>query len=113
MSRQHYYFSIADFAAARGEDADLAFAGCSPDAWAQALTRALRTSELFTRWRAKQDDPDRVDRTLGAVDGRAEVVARQASLEVDFEVVTELAMRVLRQRLDLLIGNHWQLRDVR
>ncbi|HEX7339784.1 MAG TPA: hypothetical protein VF271_07625 [Rhodanobacteraceae bacterium] len=113
MSRQHYYFSITDFAAAKGEDADLSFAGRSPDAWAQALQAALRTPDLFERWRAKQDEPDKVDASLGAVDAQAEASAHQASLNVDFEVITDLPMRILRQRLDWLIGKHWQLRDVR
>ncbi|HEX7342035.1 MAG TPA: hypothetical protein VF269_07140 [Rhodanobacteraceae bacterium] len=113
MSRPHYYFSIADFAAAHGDDPELAFAGRSPDALATALRLALRTPVLFERWRARQDEPDRVDPQLAAVDAQAEVDARQADLEVDLEVITDLPMPVLRQRLNLLIGAHWQLRDVR
>ncbi len=113
MSRQHYYFSIADLAAARGEDPDLAFEGHSPAALAQALQQALRTPQLFERWRARQEDPDRVDKSLSAVDAQATVQAEQADLKVDLQVHTDLPMRVLRHRLECLVGNHWRLHDVR
>ena len=113
MSRQRYYFSIADFAAARGKDPDLAFEGHSPEALADALREALRTPELFERWRAKQEDPDQVDKGLAVVDPQAEVKAGQASLKVDVQVSTDLPMRVLRHRLELLVGKHWTLHDVR
>ncbi|HET7663935.1 MAG TPA: hypothetical protein VFK31_09885 [Rhodanobacteraceae bacterium] len=113
MSRQRYYFSIADFAAARGKDPDLAFEGRSPDALADALQHALRTPDLFERWRAKQEDPDKVDKSLAVVDAQAEVKAEQADLKVDMQVATDLPMRVLRQRMEWLIGNHWRLHDVR
>lgn len=113
MSRQRYYFSIADLAAARGKDPDFAFEGHSPEALADALGQALRTPGLFERWRAKQEDPDQVDKSLGAVDPQAEVKAEQASLKVDMQVSTDLPMRVLRHRLELLVGNHWTLHDVR
>lgn len=113
MSRQRYYFSIADLAAARGDDADFAFAGHSPEALASAVQQALRTPDLFERWRLQQDDPDRVDRSLAAVDPKANVQAEQASLKVDLTVNTDVAMHVLRHRLNLLIGNHWRLHDVR
>lgn len=113
MSRQTYYFSIADFAAARGDDPDLAFEGHSPEALATALQQALRTPDLFERWRQKQEDPERVDKSLAAVDAQADVHAEQADLKVDLQVKTDLPMRVLRQRLELLVGNHWRLHDVR
>lgn len=113
LSRQHYYFSIADFAAARGENADLAFDGHSPDALAAAVQQALRTASLFERWRLKQEDPGRVDRRLAVVDAQAVASAAQSDLKVDLEVTTDLPMHVLRHRLNLLIGDHWQLHDVR
>ncbi|HET7301054.1 MAG TPA: hypothetical protein VFJ01_10450 [Oleiagrimonas sp.] len=113
MSRQRYYFSIPDFAAARGKDPDLAFEGRSPEALADALQRALRMPDLFERWRAKQEDPDKVDKSLAAVDAQAEVHAEQADLKVDMQVATDLPMRLLRQRLEWLIGSHWRLHDVR
>lgn len=113
MRRQHYYFSIADFAAAHGKDPDLAFDGRSPEALAVAVQQSLRTSDLFERWRRKQDDPDQVDKALAALDAQATAQAEQADLRVDLEVVSALPMRVLRHRLELLIGKHWRLHDVR
>jgi hypothetical protein len=111
--RQQYYFSIDDFTAARGDDAELGFDGRSPDALAAAVQEALRTSSLFERWRARQKRPDEVDPALAPVDPQATAHAAQADLHVDLKVVTDLPMHVLRQRLGLLIGNHWALRDVR
>jgi hypothetical protein len=113
MNRQRYYFSIADLAAARGQDADLAFDGHSPQALAQAVEKSLRTTALFERWRLKQDDPDDVDKSLAEVDPQATASGQQADLKVDLTVTTNVPMRVLRHRLDLLIGAHWALRDVR
>jgi hypothetical protein len=113
LSRQHYYFSIADLAAAQGQDPDLAFEGHSPQALAQAIEQSLRTSALFERWRLKQEDPDDVDTSLAAVDPEATATGEQADLKVDLTVATDVPMRVLRHRMDLLIGPHWVLRDVR
>lgn len=113
IDRRTYYFSIDDFNQAHGEDADLRFEGRSPQALADALQQALRTPELFERWRGKQDDPDEVDMSLAATDAQATVKAEQSDLHVDLQVSTAVPMRVLRHRLGLLIGNCWALRDVR
>lgn len=114
MSRaQRFYIGIDDFGRARGDDPGLAFQGASPEALAVALEAALRTPQLFERWRQRQPDPDAVDPALGAVDMHADARAEQADLHVELEVVTTLPMRVLRQRLQWLIGPHWSLRDVR
>lgn len=109
----HYYLGIDDLSAARGKDPDLAFEGLSPEALATTLGEALRGPALFERWRGKQEDPDAVDRALAVTDPEATVEARQADLKVDLDVCTGLPMRVLRHRLELLIGKHWTLRDVR
>lgn len=109
----HYYFGIDELATARGDDPDLAFQGLSPDALAEVLREALATTQLFERWRLKQADPDEVDRSLAAVDTQVHVEARQSGLKVELEVDTGLPMRILRHRLELLLGKHWTLRDVR
>ena len=109
---QRYYITIDDLANARGPDPDLAFQGSSPQSFAEALQEALRTPVLFQRWKSLQPDPDDVDRSLEPVDPDAVVTARQDDLHTDVEVVTSLAHAVLRHRLFILIGAHWQLRDV-
>jgi hypothetical protein len=111
--RQRFYLSIADFEHARGQDPELRFDGASPEALAEAISVALRTPVLFERWRQRQPDPDEVDPTLGVIDIHAMVQAEQADLHVDVRITTTLPMRVLRQRLNLLIGPSWVLRDVR
>ncbi|HEU0276992.1 MAG TPA: hypothetical protein VFQ95_04135 [Rhodanobacteraceae bacterium] len=109
---QRYYLSISNLGAARGPDADLSFQGVSPQGFADALQEALRKPILFERWKAKQPDPDKVDPSLAPVDLAATVTATQADLHTDVEVVTTLTHFVLRHRLFILIGPHWQLHDV-
>ena len=115
MERTHRYFlSIADLAHARGADASLSYDGAGPDDFAAALQAALREPGLFEHWRAKQEEPDDVDPSLGATDPHANVTAKLGhGLAIDVEAATTLPMRILRHRLNLLIGASWQLRDMR
>jgi hypothetical protein len=113
MPRSHYYFSIADLAKARGSDPRFSYSGAGPDDFATALQQALRDADLFNRWRAAQPDPDAVDASLEATDPQAEVKATVSDLHIDVELLTTLPMSVVRQRLNLLIGSAWQLRDMR
>lgn len=107
-----YYISLPDPARARGADAALAFRAQGPDGLAAELQDALRSTALFQRWCALQDDPDDVDPALAAVDGHAVVSGRQEDLHIDLVVTTTLPSTVLRQRLGLLAGHGWKLRDV-
>lgn len=113
MSRNHYYLSIADLSRARGDDPRFAYDGAGPNDFAAALQAALRGDGLFQRWRAAQPDPDAVDSSLAAVDPAAEVTAKVADLHTEVDLLTSLPMSVVRQRLYLLIGGAWQLRDMR
>jgi hypothetical protein len=113
MSAQRYYLTIDNLGQAQGTDAELAFRGASPQSFAAALQSALQTNVLFQRWRARQPDPDEVDESLAPVDPAAHVSAHQDDLHAEVEVVTSLPHSILRHRLDLLIGHHWKLRDVR
>ncbi len=113
MSRHHYYLSMPDLAHARGADARFAWNGVSPDDFAVALQEALRSDTLFQRWRAVQPDPDAVDAALGAVDPAAQASAQVADLHTEVDLLTALPMSVVRQRLHMLIGAGWTLRDLR
>ncbi|WEN15257.1 hypothetical protein PY254_00830 [Rhodanobacter sp. AS-Z3] len=113
MARNHYYLSIADIAHVRGEDDRFSWDGVSPAGFAAALQSALRSDELFQRWRAAQPDPDAVDEALGDTDPTARVDARMIDLHTEVDLITDLPMTVVRQRLYLLIGGAWQLRDLR
>ena len=113
MARSHYYLSIADLASARGSDPRFSYSGAGPDDFAAALQQALCEVDLFNRWRAAQPDPDAVDTSLAATDPQAEVSAKVSDLHIDVELLTTLPMSVVRQRLNLLIGGAWQLRDMR
>jgi hypothetical protein len=110
---QRFYLSIDDLAHARGAIGALSFQGDSPESFAAALQSALRDSALFERWRAMQPDPDAIDPGLGATDPAATVTAKQSDLHADAQVATRLPHAILRHRLNLLVGAHWTLRDVK
>ena len=107
-----YYISLPDPARARGSDARLAFRAQGADGFAAELQEALRSDALFERWRAQQDEPDEVDPALGATDPAASVTGSQDDLHAELVAVTTLSSAVLRHRLGMLAGSHWQLRDV-
>ena len=107
-----YYINLPDPALARGSNPDFAFRAHGADGFASELQDAIRDDDLFQRWRAKQEDPDAVDDALGATDPSATVIGKQDDLHIALVVTTALASSVLRQRLGLLAGNGWQLRDV-
>ncbi|MEO5963666.1 MAG: hypothetical protein ABIO75_09065 [Thermomonas sp.] len=107
-----YYISLPDPARARGADPALSFHSQGADGLAAELQAALRSDHLFEQWRAQQDEPDEVDPAFGATDADAMVEGEQHDLHIDLVVTTSLPSVVLRQRLGLLAGNGWQLRDV-
>lgn len=90
-----------------------ALASRGPEGIAAELQEALRGTALFERWRMTQEEPDEVDRALGAVDPQATVTGRQRNLGVDLVVDTGISGDLLRHRLGLLAGRAWELRDVR
>lgn len=110
---QRFYLGIDDLQHARGTIASLSFSDESPDSLASALQAALREPDLFQRWLALQPDPDAVDPALGATDATATVTAAQSNLRTDVVVTTRLPHAIVRHRLNLLIGAHWTLRDVK
>lgn len=107
-----YYINLPDPARARGSDPDFAFRAQGAESFAGELQAALRGDALFRRWRARQHDPDAVDDALGATDPGAIVSGSQEDLQIGLVVTTVLPSAVLRQRLGLLAGSGWQLRDV-
>jgi hypothetical protein len=111
--RNRYYLQIQDLAHARGSQSELSYDGAGPNDFAAALQEALNSPLLFQRWRAMQPDPDQVDEHLGVTDPSANVTAKVVDLHTDVNVVTDLPMNIVRQRLNWLIGTSWQLHDVR
>ncbi|MBA3487238.1 MAG: hypothetical protein H0T88_08630 [Lysobacter sp.] len=107
-----FHITLPDSSLARGSNRSLAFTAQGADAFAEQLQQALRRDVLFQNWRATQEDPDAVDESLGATDPEATVEGMQDDLHIDLIVITSLPGDILRQRLRLLAGNGWQLRDV-
>jgi len=107
-----YYLSLPDPQRARGADPAFAFSAHGAAEFAAQLQDALRTDALFQRWRAAQEDPDAVDESLGATDPQARVEGPQRALRIDLVATPSLPGNVFKQRLRLLAGSGWELRDV-
>jgi hypothetical protein len=112
LASTRYYLRLPEPAKARGSDPKLAFKSESADGLASELQEALRTSDLFQRWCAQQEDPDAIDPSLGATDAAASVRGEQSTLAIDLVATTSLPGNVFKHRLRLLAGSGWELRDV-
>lgn len=108
-----FLIHIEHFTRAHGADPALAFTGSSPGALAGAIEDALQKPALFERWRAMQDEPDKVPAALGVMDATASVRADQRDLHVELEIRSTLPMKLIAQRLTWLVGPHWDLRNVK
>ena len=106
-----YYLSLPDPKNARGT-AGIGFTAHGAEEFAAQLQDALRSTDLFERWRNTQEDPDAVDAALGATDPSATVTGTPRDLRVDLVATTSLPGSILKHRLRLLAGNGWELRDV-
>ncbi|TAH46807.1 MAG: hypothetical protein EYC71_02770 [Gammaproteobacteria bacterium] len=109
---KRYLISIADISASRGSIEQLSFHGDSPEFLARAFETALREPSLWERWRNLQDDPEAVDPTTGVIDPSATVNGSLEAQRSELVVITSLPHAIIKHRLDLLIGQHWKLRDV-
>lgn len=110
--KTRYYLRLPDPAKARGSDLTLAFKSEGAEGLASELQQALRESSLFDRWRARQEDPDAVDASMGTTDPDATVKGEQQDLAISLVATTSLSGSVFKHRLRLLAGNGWELRDV-
>lgn len=108
-----YVIRLPDPAAARGSEPSLSFTANGYEAFAEQLQDALRSPALFERWRQMHPEPDEVDPALGVTDPQATVEGRREDLSVYLTAATSLPGEIVRQRLRLLAGSHWELRDVR
>ncbi len=107
-----YYFLLADKDDQGDADPAFAFHSQGAEGLAQELEEALRSDALFQRWRARQDEPDDVDPALGVTDPQAKVVGHRRNLQTELIVTTSIPGNILKQRLRLLAGSDWTLRDV-
>ena len=111
MSRFH--IRIADLTVAHGDEARFAWQGGSPQHLAQTIAATLRDTFYAKQWRDAQAEPDQVDAGLLATDADASVSSEDRAQQVEMVITTTLPHRVLAHRLNLLLGAHWTLRDVR
>jgi len=108
-----YYVRVDDLGVARGSDASLSWSGQSPQDLAQSIERSLRDGALIGRWRDAQEAPEDVDAGLLATDPDATVTIEDKAHSVALVITTRLPHRLVSQRLNLLIGPHWTLGDVK
>lgn len=107
-----YHLRFPDGSLARGSDPSLSFRSSGAEGLAAELQEALRSPALFERWRDLQDEPDDVDPAMGAVDPGAVVTGEQDDLAIRLTATTSISGAVFKQRLRMLAGSNWQLRDV-
>jgi len=108
-----YFLSVKDMSRAHGPDPELSFEGIGPEKLASDIAAAMGSDGLFQRWRAKQPEPDEVDPALGVVDASASARGELSNDRTDIQLTTSLPMRIVKHRLNLLIGSSWELRDTR
>lgn len=108
-----YYLRLPDPERARGSIPALSFQSGSAGGFAEELQAALRTPVLFDRWKAMQEEPDKVDPSLGATDPAATVTGEQSDLDVLLVVTTSLPGSLFKQRMRWLAGSQWQLSDIK
>lgn len=108
-----YSISLPDPALARGGDATVSFSAHGAEAFAEQLQAALADPAWFERWRALQPDPDEVDPSMGVTDPGARVSGEQKDLRINLVAVTTIPGDILRHRMHVLAGSHWELRNVR
>ena len=108
-----YSISLPDPAQARGPEPALSFTAHGAEAFAEQLQVALTDPAWIGRWLALQDEPEDVDPDLSLVDPEARVSGEQHDLRIDLQATTRLPGEIVRHRLRLLAGSHWELRNVR
>lgn len=107
-----YLIRLPDTSKARASGAH-ALQSQGADGIAAEVQAALQGDALFARWRDQQPDPDEVDPALGVTDPQAQVTGEDRDLGVDLVVTTSISSSILKHRLGLLAGSHWEIRDVR
>lgn len=107
-----FHITLPDPDMARGPEPSLSFTAAGADSFAEQLENALRDPSWIGRWRARLEEPDEIDEGTLALDPNAVVVGQQRDLKIDLTVITALPGTILRHRMGLLAGNHWQLRNV-
>ncbi|HBK47056.1 MAG TPA: hypothetical protein DDZ67_11605 [Xanthomonadaceae bacterium] len=108
-----YSISLPDPKLARGGEPSVSFSANGADAFAEQLQAALADPAWFERWRLLQNDPDEVDPSMGVTDPAASVTGRQDDLRINLVATTTLPGDILKHRMHVLAGNHWELRNVR
>jgi hypothetical protein len=110
--KTRYYLRLPDPTKARGSDLGLAFHSEGADGLAGELQQALRGSELFERWRSQQEDPEAVDAARGVTEPQATERGEPGDQAIDLVAPPSQPRHVFKQRLRLLAGSGWELRDV-
>jgi hypothetical protein len=108
-----YSISLPDPAMARGSDPATSFSAHGAEAFAQQLQVALADPAWFEQWKSLQSAPDEVDQSLGKIDPAARVSGQQQDLRINLVATTSVHGDVLKHRMHVLAGTHWELRDVR
>ena len=107
-----YHITLPEPERARGPEPALSFSANGADAFADEVRAALSDPGWIGRWHHMQEDPDEVEEAVLAVDRNAVVRGEQRDLKIDLTVITTLPGNILRHRMGMLAGKHWQLHNV-
>lgn len=91
----------------------MSFSAHGAEAFAEQLQAALADPAWFERWRQLQPDPDEVDPSMGITDASARVTGEQSDLRINLVATTTIPGDILKHRMHVLAGHHWELRNVR
>jgi hypothetical protein len=110
-----FYITLPDPEQARGGNPALSFSAKGVDAFAEQLLHALSDRRYVEDWLAgmDEDEADRVDPVLLAVDAKAKVSGKLHGLGFMLVADTSLNGTAFKHRMRLLAGSHWQLVDVK
>lgn len=110
-----FYITLPDPESARGDNPALSFTANGHDTFAEQLQHALSNRRFVEDWLAgmDEDEADRVDPVLLAIDAKAKVSGKLHGLGFMLVADTVLNGTAFKHRMRLLAGSHWQLVDVK
>lgn len=114
-SAMKFYITLPDPESARGGNPALSFTAKGLEGFAEQLQHAIADRRYIENWLADmdEDEADRIDPVLLAIDAKAKVSGKLHGLGFMLVADTVLNGTAFKHRMRLLAGSHWQLVDVK
>ena len=110
-----FYITLPDPESARVGNPALSFTAKGLEGFVEQLQHAIADRRYIENWLADmdEDEADRVDPVLLAIDAKANVSGKLHGLGFMLVADTVLNGTAFKHRMRLLAGSHWQLVDVK